>query len=170
MLVFIFFNVILAILVQSRTPYLDLLVNPIVLTLGIIVAAASLAAPYFRKIPSLQWHDAFCTAVMFIWFAYWKPEFKGDEPMFFFFPIYFALLSSLLTFSLIFRSRQFDAESVHYIRQLDKISRFDIKGAIVFLSLSLLVTRHYALFPVAMTFFLVRHTLVVCLEIIDNEK
>jgi len=35
--------------------------------------------------------------------------------------------------------------------------------------ISLLITRHYALYPMAMTFFVIRHTMLICLETIDRQ-
>jgi hypothetical protein len=54
------------------------------------------------------------------------------------------------------------------LRYLEKITRFNMPFVIGFVFLGLLITRHYALYAMAMTFFIVRHTMIVCLEKIDS--
>ncbi|MDO9142446.1 MAG: hypothetical protein Q7U38_19170, partial [Methylobacter sp.] len=87
---------------------------------------------------------------------------------FFFFPLYYAMLTSIVTLTLINKSEYFDQESVMHLRYLEKNIRFNIFTVVALVLLSLLITRHYALYPIAMTLFIVRHTLTVCLEIIDS--
>lgn len=107
-------------------------------------------------------HPAAC------WYAYWTPQFNDDAPMFFFFPLYYSLFTLIVTLTLINKSEYFDQESIVQLRYLEKNSRFNIGMIIAFVLLSLLVTRHYALYPIAMTLFIIRHTMIACLEIIDN--
>ena len=90
--------------------------------------------------------------------------------MFFFFPLYYALLTLVVTLSLINKSQQFDQESIEQLRHLEKNSRINISVFIVFVLIGLLITDHYAVYPIAMTFFIVRHTLIVCLETIDSKR
>ncbi|MGZ4960168.1 MAG: hypothetical protein ACXV7J_13000 [Methylomonas sp.] len=169
MIVFILSSLILAILVQTQNTFLPLLATPVALGFGLAVMSTSLLAGFFKKLPSIAWHDGFATAGLLVWYAYWKPEFNDDTPMFFIFPLYYALLTSILTLALINKAPYFDQESVEYLRNLEKLTRFDISVVVVFVLISLLITRHYALYPMAMTFFLTRHTMIVCLETIDSE-
>ncbi len=168
MVVFILSNLLLAIFVQTQNEVLSLLSTPFALGIGLTAMAASLLAGYLKKLPTIVWHDGFATAGLLVWYAYWKPQFDDDTPMFFFFPLYYALLTSILTLALINKAQYFDQDSIDYLHNLEKLSRFDISVIVVFVIISLLITRHYALYPMAMTFFLVRHTMIVCLEIVDN--
>ncbi len=168
MIAFILSSLLLAILVQTHNEFLSLLATPMALGIGITAIAASLLAGYFRKLPAIAWHDGFATAGLLVWYAYWRPEFNDDSPMFFIFPLYYALLTSILTLALINKAPYFDQESIEYLRNLEKLTRFDISVIVVFVLISLLITRHYALYPMAMTFFLTRHTIIVCLEVIDS--
>jgi hypothetical protein len=158
----------LAVLVQNQNQFLPLLATPAALGVGVTIAAVSLLLGYLKKVSSVIWHDGFATGCLVIWYAYWQPEFGDDAPMFFFFPLYFSLLTSVVTLTLINRSQDFDRESVEHLRYLNKISRFNINAIAAFVLLSLLVTEHYALYPVAMTLFIIRHTMTVCLENIDR--
>ncbi len=168
MIVFIIANLLLAVLVQTQNDLLSLLATPVALGIGLTAMVASLLSGYFKKLSTVAWHDGFATAGLLVWYAYWKPEFNDDTPMFFIFPLYYALLTSILTLALINKAPYFDQESIEYLRNLEKLNRFDISLIVVFVMISLLITRHYALYPMAMTFFLIRHTMIVCLEIIDS--
>lgn len=158
----------LAILVLSENPYLELLTSPIATGLGTGLMLAGIVLGYLKKVRTIVWHDMFATAGLIIWYSYWRPLFNDDTPMFFAFPIYYALMSSLVTLVFINRSADFDRASIDYVRYLDKITRFDMSIAVVLVIIGLMITRHYAFYPMAMTFFILRHTMIVCLEIIDG--
>ncbi len=168
MIALILSGLILALLVQTHNPYLVILETPEALGLGLALMVASLLAGYLKKVPNIIWHDGFATAGLIVWYAYWKPEFNEDAPMFFFFPLYFALLSSIMTLALINKSQYFDTESAQHLRYLNKMIRFDMSAAVIFVILGLLITKHYALYPMAMTFFIIRHTITVCLDNIET--
>lgn len=168
MLTFILYNLLLAVLVQSQSEFLPLLTTPVALGIGLFAMAASLLAGYLKKVPTMAWHDGFATGSLLVWYAYWQPQFGNDAPMFFFYPVYFALLTAIVTLALINKSPYFDLESVEYLRGLEKITRFDMSVVISFVLISLLIYRHYSLYPMAITFFVVRHTMIICLETIDR--
>jgi hypothetical protein len=168
MIGFILCSFSLAVLVQNQNQFLQLLNTPVALGIGLTLMAVSLLLGYLKKVPTVIWHDGFATSCLLVWYAYWEPQFNDDAPMFFFFPLYFALLTSIVTLTLINKSEYFDRESVEHLRYLEKTSRFNIGVIVAFVLISLLITRHYALYPIAMTFFIIRHTMVACLEIIDS--
>lgn len=169
MIGFILCSMSLAVLVQNPSEFLQLLATPVALGIGLTTMATSLLVGYLKKAPTVVWHDGFATSCLLVWYAYWKPQFNDDAPMFFFFPLYFALLTSIVTLTLINKSQYFDQESIDHLRYLEKISRFDNRVLVVLVLISLLITRHYMLYPIAMTFFIIRHTIIVCLEVIDSE-
>lgn len=168
MIGFILCSMSLAVLVQNHSEFLKLLATPVALGIGLTIMAASLLAGYLKKVPTVIWHDGFATSCLLVWYAYWEPQFSSDAPMFFFFPLYFALLTSIVTLTLINKSEYFDLESIVHLRYLEKNTRFNIGVLVAFVLISLLITRHYALYPIAMTFFIMRHTMIACLEIIDS--
>lgn len=168
MIGFIICSLLLAILVQNQNQFLPLLATPVALGIGLTIMVTSLLLGYLKKIPTVTWHDGFATSCLLVWYAYWGPQFNDDAPMFFFFPLYYALLTSIVTLTLINKSQHFDQESIEQLRYLEKISRFDISVLVAFVLISLLITRHYAIYPIAMTFFIVRHTMIACLEVIDR--
>ncbi|MCK9397507.1 MAG: hypothetical protein M0Q44_18205 [Methylobacter sp.] len=168
MIGFILCSLSLAALVQNPNHFLELLGTPVALGIGLTLMAVSLLLGYLKKIPTVTWHDGFATSCLLVWYAYWTPQFNADAPMFFFFPLYFALLTSIVTLTLINKSQYFDRESIMHLRYLEKNTHFNTGVIVGFVLISLLVTRHYALYPIAMTFFIVRHTMTACLETIDS--
>ncbi len=168
MIGFVLCSLLLAVLVQTPNRFLPLLATPEAVGLGLTILAAGLLAGYLKKIPTVVWHDAFASSTLLVWYAYWQPQFPADAPMFFFFPLYFALLTSIVTITLINKSEYFDRESVEHLRYLEKSTRFNTAALVAMVLISLLITRHYALYPITMTFFIIRHTMIACLEIIDS--
>lgn len=168
MIGFILCCVGLAILVQNQSAFLSLLTSPLALGAGLTLMLASLVIGYLKKLPSMLWHDGFATASLLVWYAYWEPQFNADAPMFFYYPLYFALLTAIVTLALINKVPYFDRESIDYVRYLEKITRFDMSLVISLVIAGLLITRHYALYPMAMTFFVVRHTIIICHEYIEQ--
>jgi hypothetical protein len=168
MIGFILCSMSLAVLVQNPNQFLQLLATPVALGIGLTVMAASLLAGYLKKLPTVIWHDGFASSCLLVWYAYWQPQFGADAPMFFFFPLYFALLTSIVTLTLINKSEYFDLESIVHLRYLEKSTRFNIGVFVGLVLISLLITRHYTLYPITMTLFIIRHTMIVCLEIIDS--
>ncbi|MDD4914856.1 MAG: hypothetical protein PHW13_07440 [Methylococcales bacterium] len=168
MTAFILCNLLLAILELSKNPYLPWLTGDAALGVGLTVMALSLLLGYLKKLPTQVWHDGFITATLLVWYASWKPLFEADAPMFIFYPLYFSLITAVVTLSLINKSAYFDQESIQHLRYMNKLTRFDFSVNIVFVLVSLLITRHYALYPMAVTFYVMRHTIVICLEKIDG--
>jgi hypothetical protein len=168
MIGFILCSMSLAVLVQTPNQFLPLLATPVALGVGLTIMAASLLAGYLKKVPTMIWHDGFASSCLLVWYAYWEPQFNHDAPMFFFFPLYFALLTSTVTVTLINKSEYFDLESIVHLRYLEKSTRFNIGVFVGLVLVSLLITRHYTLYPIAVTLFIIRHTMIACLEVIDS--
>ena len=164
MIAFIICCSVLALLVQNQSEYLVFLTTNVALTISLSILIISLIIGYLKKLPTIIWHDGFATAGLFVWYGYWQPQFSEDAPMFLFYPVYFALFCGFVTLALIHKSGDFDRQSIEQLRYLDKMMRLDINMAIVFVLISLAIPRHYALYAMAMTFFIVRHTITVCLE------
>lgn len=135
---------------------------------GGMLIAASLIGALSRKLPTPWWHDGFATGSLLVWFGYWFPLFNDDAPMFHLFPLYFCLLSSVLTLTLINNSERFDDESITQLRYLAKVSRLYPPAIVLFVLIGLTIPEHYGLYAVAMTFFIVRYTMTRCLEIVDR--
>ncbi len=168
MIGFIIFSLVLAILVQNHNQFLQLVTTPVGLGIGLTIMAVSLVLGYLKKVSTVTWHDLFAGSCLLVWYSYWQPLFNDDAPMFFLLPLYYALLTSIVMLSLINKSQNFDQESIEHLRYLEKYTRLPIAVFVAFVLLGLLVVDHYALYPIAMTLFIVRHTMLACLETIDK--
>lgn len=165
---FILCGLALSFLVQSESPYLLWLASDAALITGLFAAAAALLGGLLKKLPSVIWFDGFAVGTLLIWFAYWRRIFNDDAPMFYFYPLYFSVLSAVLGLLFINKAEHFDDESLQYLRYLDRYIRIPASAFALFVLLSLAITRHYTLFPMAMTLFIARHMLTRCVEIADN--
>ena len=168
MIIFIVCNALIAFLVLTQSQWLELLTTPIAQGLAILLMIISVVAGYTRKISTISWHDGFVTGGLLAWYGFWRLQFDDDMPLFWLYPLYFAALTTVLTLLLINRSADFDEDSIANLRHLERLTRFDISVLLVFVVLGLIISRHYALYPMAMTFFIFRHTIQVCLESINR--
>ncbi len=162
--VFIILCLTLALIVQNRLPYLDWLTAPEAQIAAGGAAVFCLLLGWRKKLPAMIWHDGYCSGMLLTWYGFWRPEFEADAPMFLAYPLYFAIISGVAALSLINRCQQFDAESMAQLRHMNQLMRLDIYAAAGLVLAGVLITRHYAAYAMAMTFFILRHSVDVCLE------
>lgn len=138
---------------------------------GGVVAGLFLLAGYFKRLPSGIWHDGFACCALWTWYGYWEPQFSEGSPMFYVFPIYFALLCGVMWLTFINRAERFDLASRDSLRYLQTyLARFDTYWLAAAVMVSLAFPEHYLTYPILMTFLVVRATFQRCLEIIDEQK
>jgi len=168
--IFIICCLLLAFLVKSQSVYLPFLISPSLWIAGLSLALVFLLAGCLKKLSSSVWHDGFASGALWAWYSDWQPLFNSEAPMFYVFPVYFALLSAWMTLAIVNKSTRFDAASRESLRYLqNNLARFDTRLLAGFVLISLLLPEHYLLYPIAMTLFIVRHTLQRCLEIIESQ-
>ena len=171
MLIFIIGCLLLTTLVQTESLYLPWLNQEIVWIPGFVVAALFLLAGILKRLPGSIWHDGFACGVLWGWYGYWQPLFSKGSPMFYAFPIYYAVLCSWMWFAFINRATRFDADSREALRYFQTyLARFDstwLAGAVL---VSLAFPDHYLTYPILMTFFVVRATFQRCLEIVNAQE
>lgn len=168
MTAFVFCNLLLAVVEISRSPIQTWLTGDLASGLGIAAMIVSLLLGRLKKVRGQLWHDGFLTGAMLTWYASWKPQFETDAPMFVFYPLYFSLISAVVSLLLVNRASNFDPESVRQLRYMDKLARFDFSFNVGFVVVALVITRHYALFPMAVTFYIMREAIIACLDRIDG--
>lgn len=161
---FIIFGLVLSYLVQTENSFLNILVSPVVIYISLGLTLTVIAGMFFRKIPDKYGYDFFAVSVLILWFAYWKPEFSDDSPIFFFFPLYLVFMTAFVSLFFIGQRDRIDIESYRYMRTVNKQPLF--KPWIIMLCVlgSLCVIEHYLLFPVLMTLVIIRFALSRCLE------
>jgi hypothetical protein len=118
----------------------------------------------FKKMPATICYDIFASSILIVWFAYWKPLFNDDSPIFFFYPLYFALMTAFVSLFVIGQQHKIDDESFNLMKSLSK--KCIIQPWIVMLCVlaSLKLQQHFLLYPVMMTLLIMRFALSSCLE------
>ena len=161
---FIALSLALCFMVQTASVLQGALVTPLLIYISLAVAIIGIFGSLFKKLSSLIWYDIFSSSTLLLWFAYWKPLFKDDAPIFFFYPVYFALMTAFVTLFLIAQRHKIDNESFRLMQILAKKSV--IQPWVVMLGVlgSLELQQHFMLYPVMMTLLIMRFTLAGCLE------
>ena len=117
---FIALSLALCFMVQTASSLQSLLVSPLVIYIGLAVAMLSILGIFLKKWPDVVWYDLFSASTLVVWFAYWKPLFKDDSPVFFFYPLYFALMTAFVSLFFIGQRDKIDDESFRFMLSLSK--------------------------------------------------
>lgn len=160
---FIALNLILGFLAQTQSPYQMLLASSTVFYAGITIIAAGLLLTFTRNIDDAIRYDTLACGVLLSWFSHWHLFFANDLPMFYLFPLFFALMTALVSLVFIGKRDQFDRESLEHLRYFAKRPLLHPALVITAVVVSIFLPSHYLLFPVLMNAFIVRYTLTRCL-------
>lgn len=166
MLIFISLSLVLCYLAQTPSALPVMMTSPLFFYGGLAIALVSIIGLFFKKLPDRIGYDAFSSGTLLLWFAYWKPMplFNGDSPIFFFFPLYFALMSAFTTLFLSNQNHSIDKESLIYMRDFDKRRMIPAWSLMLLVLGSLEITQHYQLYPVMMTLLMLRFAFSSCLQ------
>lgn len=160
---FIILNLSLSFLQQTDSVYLELFTTNRTVFVGLTITVLGLIIALMKLRNFKIWYDLVASGVLLIWFADWYGQFQDDAPMFFFFPLYFCFLTVFVTFFFINQREQIDEESLRYLKSISNVTALHI-AIIIFLFISLLLKNHFLLFPISMSFFILRFTLISCIE------
>jgi len=161
---FIALSLALCLMVQTASALQGALVTPLLIYIGLAVAVIGILGSLFKKLSSLVWFDIFSSGTLLVWFAYWKPLFKDDSPIFFYYPIYFALMTAFVTLFFIGQRHKIDDESFRLMQVFAKKSIIQPWVVMLCVLGSLELQQQFMLFPVMMTLLIMRFTLASCLE------
>jgi hypothetical protein len=161
---FIVLSLALGFLVQTASSLQSLLVTMGVIYVSLGVAIISIVGSQFKKLQSIIWYDIFSSSTLLVWFAYWKPLFKDDSPIFFFYPIYFALMTAFVALFFIGQRNKIDNESFIFMQSLAK--KIIIQPWVIMVCIlgSLELQQHFMLYPTLMTMLILRFALAGCIE------
>jgi hypothetical protein len=149
---------------ETASPLATLLVSPIFIYGGLVTAIVSIVSLFFQKIPEKIACDIFSSGTLLLWFAYWNPLFGADSPIFFFYPLFFAVMSALFTLFLSNQNHRIDKESLRYMRYVNQERVMSSWFIMVCVLLSLLVHQHYQLYMVLMVLLMLRLAFSSCIE------
>ena len=168
--IFIVLCLITAFLVESSSPLQKTLSNPVFVYLGLGIALFAVAGNFLKKIPEIWSYDIFASGTLLAWFALWKPLFIKDSPIFFFFPVYFALMAALATLLFISQRHKIDQPNLNLMRTIADTGFADSWLVMVLALITLYFENHFLQFPVMMTLLTTRFTLSGCLLPVDRDK
>ncbi len=157
MLVFIFCSLSIGFLVKTDSPFLSLIISPVTLYLGFGFILCSAIATLSKRIHFSYAYDGFSTGALLVWFSYWHQFFKNETPMFYFFPLYFAFVTALVTVIFLKRDDWVDQESLTAMQHFSNFLRFHPITIAALVLISLEMHSHFLLFPTMMTLFIMRY-------------
>lgn len=161
---FIAFSLALCFMVQVFSSMQSILVTPLVIYIGLAVAITSILVSLFKKLTSIIWYDIFSSSTLLVWFAYWKPLFKNDSPIFFFYPVYFALMTAFVSLFFISQRHKIDDESFRFMQFISQKSIIQPWVLMLGVLGSLELQQHFMLYPTLMTLLIMKFVLDSCLE------
>lgn len=164
MLLFIALSLALCFIEQTASSLQNILILPLWIYIGIALDVISILGIIFKKFPIRIWYDIFAAGTLLVWFAYWKPLFNDDSPIFFFYPLYFAFLSAFVGLFFIGRWDKTDKETLGYMQSIDRQSIIQPWVIMLCVLASLALQTHFLLYPVTMTLLMLRFVVSDCLE------
>ena len=161
---FIVLCLVLGVLVKLQSPYQEWFKTVQMYYLGIGCILIAGTAWLSKKIKFIAPFDWFAVGALLIWFYRWHQFYRDDAPMFYLFPLFFAIVTALVTAILVNQRDQFDQESIEYFQYFSNLIILNTGFIASCVLLSLFLTDHFMLYPVAMMVYLLRFVLTSCLE------
>ena len=164
MYVFMLLSLALCTMVQSASPYLKLVEPAYIAYAGIAFTVVGMAGAMFAKTGDKIWHDVFASGTLLAWFGFWRPLFKEDAAIFFFFPVYFMLLAAFFELFVFNKQYSFDKETLAELNAMVKHPLAQPWLATALVAGSLAMTEHYLTYPITITVLMLRLALVNCFK------
>ncbi len=161
---FIALSLALSFIVQNAGSLQSKLEMPLLIYISLALAIISILGSMFKILSAIIWYDIFSSSVLLVWFAYWKPVFKDDSPIFFFYPLYFSLFTAFVSLFFIGQRHKIDNESFRIMQSYSKRNVIQPWVLMSIVLASLEFQQHFMLFPVMMTLLIMRSALAICLE------
>jgi hypothetical protein len=149
---------------QTNHPIQKYLALPMFIYIGLALAVLVIVLTYFKKIPESLNYDIFNVSILFIWYAYWKPLFVDESPIFFFFPIYFALIIAFASLFFVGQKHKIDAFNLKLMQSIVESGVVEPWFIMLCVLISLYFENHFLQFPIMMTLLTMRYTLTECLK------
>ncbi len=153
--------------VSAKTPFLGYYANPIFIYTGLFLVCLSVLLAIKNRLHFKYRHDLFATGCLVIWFSYWQQYHSiQDAPLFLFYPLFFALFSIVLSYNLVWSRNFLDMSEIEQFLKISRI-RFFTFPVLMLLTLASLLFPYflYQAFAITMSFFMIRHGVVLTLEL-----
>ncbi len=161
---FTLINFVLILIVLLRPDMLQTLTSPWFMPVGLLIIGLSGVVYFVERSRYRLAYDFFLVGTLIVWWIYWREVYQPNAPMFKFYPVYFSILSVLLTNLIINQKHCLDDDQIRLIRLIyaNFLFRADL---LVGLTLASLYLRdQYVLYPVIVSFVYVRYVFTECLE------
>ncbi|MCX7084472.1 MAG: hypothetical protein NTY69_02945 [Methylococcales bacterium] len=157
---FILINLLLCLFAQDNNNFKEILLMPSLTYLCLGVAIISFCAVLVKKWRIFIWYDLFASSIVLIWFSYWQPDFNSDAPMYFYYPLYFAMVTALITLQLERAQQKIDPVSFSVMQSLASRAVIQPWAIMIVIFISLELKQNFLFFPTVMTLFVIRFALV----------
>ncbi|MCX7107764.1 MAG: hypothetical protein NTV66_09390 [Methylococcales bacterium] len=107
----------------------------------------------------INWYDVFSSSALILWLAYWKPLFTDDSPIFFYYPLYFAMMTAFVSLFFISQRDKIDDQSLHFMQNFSKKRFVHPSFMMLFVLISLQFHENFMLYPTLMTLLILRFAL-----------
>lgn len=164
MIIFISLSLAISFIVQTEQPFRSIFYSPLFIYVGLGGGIIAILASLLKKRSEQIWYDLFASSSLLVWFAYWQPIFGQDSPMFFFFPLFFAVMAVFFSLAFIGKRDQLDSESLRHMRLLSEKNGLQPWVIMIGVLVSLELHDHYLVYPVMTTILLLRYTLSGCIQ------
>ncbi len=161
---FILLCLVLGILVKIQSPYQEWFKTVEMFYLGIACILVAIIAWLLKKTTLIAPFDWFAFGTLLIWFYRWHQFYRDDAPMFYLFPLFFAVVTALVTLYYINQRDHFDQETIKYFQYFSNLALLNTVFIAICVISSLFLTNHFMLYPVAMVVYILRFVLSTCLE------
>lgn len=161
---FIVLCLVLSFLVQSQHPFQNILITPLLTHVSVGFAIFILLGVLIKQFKNLMWFDFFASSMLLAWFSYWKPLFAVDAPMFFFFPLYFIVISAFVWVFFVKRRDSIDSETFGYLQKFAGHTMTQPWLIMLYVLVSLSLLERFLQYPVAMSLLIVRFALSGCIQ------
>ncbi|SJM90239.1 hypothetical protein [Crenothrix polyspora] len=161
---FIVLCLALSFIVQTEQPVQVLLIAPWLTYTGVGLAGLIMLGVLCKKLTDLMWFDFFASCVLIAWFSYWKPLYVAESPMFFFFPVYFVVITAFVWVFFVGQRNNIDDETFGYVQKFAEHSMTQPWLIMLYALGSLKLLEHFLQYPVAMTLLILRFALSGCLQ------
>lgn len=161
---FVILCLIFAFIVQTSSPFEAVLSSVAALYGGLTVAALTIIASFLNRIPEAYAYDFFASSTLFVWFSYWKPFFVKDSPIFFFYPVYFALIVAFTTLFFIGQRHKIDQQSRQLMQRLVNSGVADPWMIMTLVLITLYFENRFIQYPTCTTLLIMRYALYGCLK------
>jgi hypothetical protein len=162
--IFVVLCLALAAVVQTGSPIQAVLVSPAFIYGGLAIAIAAIIGTAVKKLPEAISYDIFASSTLFVWFAYWKPLFVPESPIFFFFPIYFALIVAFAALFFIGQRHKIDQDSLQRMQTIADSGVVAPWVVMICVLVTIYFENRFIQFPTFMTLLTMRYALSGCLK------